>query len=231
MPNYVTNIITFGTDDGAKAAFRRMLDTVRVDGKELGSISFEKLLPMPEYVRASMKSGPDHAAHGGQSKNQNGAEKTVFPLWYAWSCDHWGSPWDAVDFCPLDPERGDSTMTFSTAWSPVPLVVTELSRWFPDQTITYCWAENENIGMNVGEMDLKGGAVLSELIPEEESREAYELSADILGLDLADFGLYLTEDETAYEYRETPLEECPSPEKNHIPSHKNDNPRQRDSAR
>ena len=231
MPNYVTNIITFGTNDGAKAAFRRMLDTVRVDGKELGSITFEKLLPMPEYVRASMKPGQDHTARGGQSKNQNGAEKTVFPLWYTWSCDHWGSPWDAVDFCPLDPERGDSTMTFSTAWSPVSLVVAELSRRFPNQTITYRWAENENLGMNVGEMVLKGGAVLSELIPEEESREAYELSADILGLDLADFGLYLTEDETAYEYRETPLEECPSPEKNHIPSHKNDNPRQRDSAR
>ena len=85
--------------------------------------------------------------------------------------------------------------------------------------------------MNVGEMVLKGGAVLSELIPEEESREAYELSAGILGLDLADFGLYMTKDETTYEYREAPPEECPSPDKNHIPSHKNDNPRQRDSAR
>ena len=66
MPNYVTNIITFGTDPGAKAAFRRMLDTVRADGKGLGSISFEKLLPMPEYVRASMKPGPGGTAHGRQ---------------------------------------------------------------------------------------------------------------------------------------------------------------------
>ena len=210
MPNYVTNIITFGTDNGARAAFRRMLDTVRADGKELGSITFEKLLPMPEYVRTSMKPGPDRAAHGAQSERQNGEEKTVFPLWYTWSCDHWGSPWDAVDFCPLDPERCDRTMTFSTAWSPVPLVVTELSRRFPDQTITYCWAENENIGLNVGEMVLKGGEVLSERTPVEESREACELSADILGLVLADFGLFLTEDETAYEYRETPPEKYAS---------------------
>lgn len=231
MPNYVTNIITFGTDDGAKAAFRNMLNTVRADGKELGSISFEKLLPMPEDVRKSMQPGQDGAARGGQSANQGREEKTAFPLWYTWSCDHWGSPWDAVDFCPLDPEQSGSVMAFSTAWSPVPLVVTELSRRFPDQTISYCWAENENIGMNVGEMILKGGVVLSEITPEEESREACELSADILGLDLADFGLFLTEDKTTYEYRNTPPEECASPDENRIPTHREANPRQRDSVR
>ena len=218
MANYVTNIITFGTDPGAKAAFRRMLDVVRADGKGLGSISFEKLLPMPEYVRASMKPGQNGAAYGAQSASPNWEKKAVYPLWYTWSCENWGSKWDAVNFCPLDSEEDSDTMIFDTAWSPVPKVVEALSRRFPDQTVTYRWAENENLGTNVGKTVLLNGTVISKQIPEDYTREAFEMSADILGLDLADYGLYLSQDGAAYEYHE------------HLPKEKNETPSSRRRA-
>ena len=190
MPNIVTNFVTFGTDEKSRAAFRRMLDAVRKDGEELGSITFEKIIPMPERVRTSMEPGNGNGEHP--------------PLWYRWSCANWGSKWDAIDYGTLNPDAGDDTMVFSTAWSPVVPVITALSRMFPEQSICYQWAENENPGMNVGEMTLRNGEIVSERIPENFSREAFELSADILELDLADCGLYLSEDGSTYEEREIP---------------------------
>ena len=180
MPNIVTNLIAFSSGDEAKAAFRRMLEAVRRDGDALGSITFEKLIPMPEYVCASME-----AKGNGEA----------FPLWDCWSCENWGSKWDAIDYCLLEPEQGDDTMTFSTAWTPVEPVVTALSRMFPDQTITYRWAENENPGSNVGELSMRNGEKLSEWIPDDFSREAFALSADILKVDLSECDPYLPETE------------------------------------
>ena len=190
MPNIVTNFVTFGTDEKSRAAFRRMLDAVRKDGEELGSITFEKIIPMPERVRTSMEPGQGNGEHP--------------PLWYRWSCANWGSKWDAIDYGTLNPDAGDDTMVFSTAWSPVVPVITALSRMFPEQAVRYQWAENENPGTNVGEMTLRNGEIVSERIPENFSREAFELSADILELDLADCGLYLSEDGSTYEEREIP---------------------------
>ncbi|MBQ9348011.1 MAG: hypothetical protein IJT94_11865 [Oscillibacter sp.] len=189
MPNIVTNFVTFGSDEKSREAFRRMLDAVRKDGEPLGSITFEKLIPMPEYVRDSMEAG----------RSAGEAE----PLWLRWSVENWGSKWDAIDGCDLDPEQ-DDTLVFSTAWTPVEPVITALSRLFPEQTVGYCWAENENLGLNVGEMSLKNGEKVSEWIPNDYSRDAYELSAAILDLNLADYDLYLSEDESTYEYRENP---------------------------
>ena len=190
MPNIVTNFVTFGTDEKSRAAFRRMLDAVRRDGEELGSITFEKIIPMPERVRTSMESGQENGEHP--------------PLWYRWSCANWSSKWDAIDYGTLNPDEGDDTMVFSTAWLPVVPVITALSRMFPEQSVCYQWAENENLGMNVGEVTLKNGKKIHERIPKDFSRDAFELSAAILGLYLEDCDLYLSEDGSTYEYRETP---------------------------
>ena len=203
MPNIVTNFVTFGSDEKSRAAFRRMLDAVRKDGEPLGSITFEKLIPMPEYVRASMEPGRS----AGESE----------PLWLRWSVENWGSKWDAIDGSELDPEQGGDTLVFTTAWTTVEPVFTALSKLFPEQTVGCCWAENENPGTNVGEMSLKNGEKVSEWIPDDYSRDAYELSAAILGLNLADYGLYLTEDESTdestYEYREAPPPRQPDTER------------------
>lgn len=82
-------------------------------------------------------------------------------------------------------------MEFFTAWNSVPKIITLLSKKYPEQTITYRWAD-ENIGYNVGVMTLKGGEVIDINVPEGGSREAYERAAEIMNVDLSGYGLYLT---------------------------------------
>jgi len=46
----VINHITFGSDSASRAAFQYMLHEVRAEGQPLGSIDFNKLIPMPEEL-------------------------------------------------------------------------------------------------------------------------------------------------------------------------------------
>ena len=56
----------------------------------------------------------------------------------------------------------------------------------------------------MGEAVYKTGEMIDASIPEPGSREAYELASDIMGIDLADFDLYLSADKSTYEYHEDP---------------------------
>lgn len=46
----MVNHITFGTDEASLAAFQSMLHEVRAEGQPLGSIDFNKLIPMPQEL-------------------------------------------------------------------------------------------------------------------------------------------------------------------------------------
>ena len=50
MPNNITNQISFGEDEQAKAVFWKMLEDMPVEGNPLGSFDFNKLIPMPESL-------------------------------------------------------------------------------------------------------------------------------------------------------------------------------------
>ena len=121
------------------------------------------------------------------------------PNWYDWCCNHWNTKWNAYDCVPIDPS--DKMLIFETAWDSVPPIVEALSRKFPDIEISYGWAD-EDIGYNVGRLSIKDGKVLSTEIYEGGSREAYEQAAAIMGDDLSEWGLVLSEDGKTYEYHE-----------------------------
>jgi len=245
MPNNITNQITFGSDSGALAAFQRMLHDVRMEGQPLGSIDFNKLLPMPKELDMEAGSRTDrglklvqeyhHALtdleqqkpalslkdyaeavrqceglYRGQrmadpamwalgEQAYNNIQRFGSPTWYGWCTRNWGTKWNAYGFQPL--EQNSDTMEFFTAWNSVPKIITLLSRKYPEQTITYRWAD-EDIGHNVGEMTLKGGEVIDSNVPEGGSREAYEMAAEIMDTDLSDYDLCLTADGSSYEYRD-----------------------------
>lgn len=74
-------------------------------------------------------------------------------------------------------------MVFLTAWNSVPDIVAALSRKYPDQTITYRWAD-EDIGQNVGEMVFRDGKCIEQDILEGGSPAAYEMAAEIIGIEL-----------------------------------------------
>jgi len=141
----------------------------------------------------------------------NNLQKYGYTSWYGWCIQNWGTKWNTYQSRPL--QAGDDTMGFLTAWSAVPGLMKKLSEKYPEQTITYRWAD-EDIGSNVGEIILKGGDIIEDHTPVPGSREAYEMASDIMGINLAEFGLYLNKNKTNYEYQdEPPAETKPKPAK------------------
>lgn len=247
MPNHVTNQITFGEDAASQAAFQRMLHELRSEDGPLGSIDFNKLIPMPPELKIECGSRTDsglklykefmaesaavslstlHAPEAertaqvtahlekwdakekadpelwelGKSAFQN-IQKYGSPTWYEWSIQHWDTKWNAYQCRPLTEK--DDTMVFLTAWSSVPKLVAAISKKYRHQEITYRWAD-EDLGHNVGEIVFKNGEQIEVDIPADGSRMAYEMAAELTGLDLADCNLYLTADKSTYEHRKDP---------------------------
>ena len=126
--------------------------------------------------------------------------------WYDWCYDHWNTKWNAYECMTVEPE--DRRLEFLTAWASVPPIVEAISKKFPDAVITYRWAD-ENIGYNVGEVVLQGGRYLEDRSPEDGSRDAYELAAEIMGEDLEDWGYTLSEDGSTYEWHD--MDPIPEP--------------------
>lgn len=120
--------------------------------------------------------------------------------WYSWSNEHWATKWNAYGFEYLgEPEAG--TVRFYTAWAPPHPVLEKLAERYPEIGFTHRWAD-EDIERNCGEREYKPGGQMEEYIPLNESKEAYELAADIQRSDLSEYGLFLTENGDGYEYRE-----------------------------
>lgn len=75
-----------------------------------------------------------------------------------WSTDHWGTKWNASEVI-ID----DKYLEMQTAWGfPFP-VIYELSKKFPDETISVDYAD-EDLGYNCGSFAVKNGEVISEYL-------------------------------------------------------------------
>lgn len=128
MPNHVINHV----------AFDSRLDEIREYVKgENGIFDFNKIVPMPEAVYASMDE-----------------RSTGVPLWYDWSVENWGTKWNCYEI-----EHCHTGFQFWTAWStPLP-ALESLSDAFPDVTITVKFADEDTGGGNCGSYILQGGSV------------------------------------------------------------------------
>lgn len=71
-------------------------------------------------------------------------------------------------------------------------IVSKLAKLYPDIDIEYHWAD-EDIGVNVGRSNFSGGELVQEYLPELQSKEAYELAAKIMGVELSDYDLVFDE--------------------------------------
>lgn len=230
MPNHITNILTFSC---SKEKFKEIAEFVRKDDWFLGSVDFNKLIPMPDSLNIECGSRGEEGFKLYKSflewneKNDPKGEKAdmleqyikvvendpeIFDLgkqyyenlvnygattWYDWRIEHWGSKWNAYDFVEANPE--EMFLQFNTAWSCVPPVMEKLSRTFPDTEIKYSWAD-EDIGHNVGSMVLLNGEPIEENIPTDGSKEAYELAAEVMDFDLAQWGYVFDKKSGTYEY-------------------------------
>lgn len=61
--------------------------------------------------------------------------------WYTWSCEHWGTKWNASSASWGDDTQSSSRLFFQTAWSPPEPVIAAMSDQFPELTFKLDAAE------------------------------------------------------------------------------------------
>lgn len=98
--------------------------------------------------------------------------------WYNWQCKHWDTKWNACHAQLCDENYNETSAyleyTFDTAWSRPEQVIEAFAEQNPDMTIEYSWIEEQGV-VDLGEEIYENGALVSENIPEECSKEAYEM--------------------------------------------------------
>lgn len=102
--------------------------------------------------------------------------------WYDWCVQNWGTKWNNAPDEPMVDEK-DGLICFLTAWSAPTPIIEELSRQYPDLTLSISWAD-EDIGQNVGQIVYRNGECTYGYEPEPGSVEALELACDIQGIPL-----------------------------------------------
>lgn len=136
----------------------------------------------------------------GRTAFQN-EQKYGAPTWYQWAVAAWGTKWSAYNAEIVE----DNTIIFNTAWSRAMPVIQKLAENFPDIRFEYCWAD-EDLGINTGRVELENGEIIHDEFFEPQSKEAYELAAELWGLDLEEEGFIFDEKSGTYEYHDEPSE-------------------------
>jgi hypothetical protein len=206
MPNHVTNKVTFL---GKEAEIKILLDAI---GNKEDVIDFEKIIPMPKVLHG-ISSPPRIVSEKEYKKEMEGfADRKKNPTdidklmgithsitqkiadsyikkygacdWYAWSCEHWGTKWNAYEqskgeMIPTNSGIVKITLEFQTAWSPPYPVIVELAKRYPNIRMELKWAD-EDWGSNVGKCDFASGVCTDEYMPAAGSKEAYELCFELI---------------------------------------------------
>ena len=130
----------------------------------------------------------------GKTAFQN-EQKYGAATWYERACENWGTKWSAYNA-----EIGeDNTIMFNTAWSRAMPVIQKLAENFPDLYFEYCWAD-EDLGVNVGMAEFENGELVSDEFLQPQSKEAYELAAELWGINLVEEGFVFNEKTRSYDY-------------------------------
>lgn len=237
MPNHVENYITIRGD---KQRIDELREAVKNDEIGVGSIDFEKLIPMPESLNITCGSSTDKGlkaykefvdicTFGGANSDMDllnipeEKEKIFLHMrkdisseewelgrqafrnekmygastWYDWSCDNWGTKWNAYGYSQgLDYSDIDGIYC-QTAWSAPHGAIEHLAQMYPDLKFTHEWAD-EDLGNNCGRIEYAHGVMQSEYYPTFGSKEALEFAAKIWDMNLKDMGLYLNATESNY---------------------------------
>jgi Ferredoxin-like domain in Api92-like protein len=107
MPNWVNNTLKVIKGDP-----KEIFEFVRT---EESVFDFNTLVPMPEQIK--------------NSKEEVDMFGLKVPAWYAWSCDNWGTKWNAGD-AKYSTEDPDHVIWFDTAWDPPVPVFEALAKRF-----------------------------------------------------------------------------------------------------
>lgn len=221
MQNNVMNLLKL---EGDMNKIDEVLRAVRKEGSVLGSLDFNKIIPMPESLNmecgSQQKEGlaayADYISKNNQSEQHyrkrhpeitdevwamgkqsyENFQKYGAPTWYEWSNKHWGTKWNAYEDGEMECTDRVRMLSFQTAWSmPLPILL-KLSEMMPDAKLSVHWAD-EDIGRNCGTLTIQNGDVISAFLP-DWSKESVEFAASVWGRSPEDFHLRLNNLGTNY---------------------------------
>lgn len=180
MPNHVTNIIEL---NGDRLEIKNLLETIKNDEIGLGSIDFEKIIPMPDNIYRGDLGSKERELYG-----QNN--------WYDWSLANWGTKWNAYGYDENKNNNPKEKITFLTAWSAPHPIMEKLAEMYPEVNIQHEWAD-EDIGMNCGRYCYSKGERVEEYFPEAQ-KDRIEFAASVMNIDPENYGFYLNASEKEY---------------------------------
>ena len=110
MPNHITNIVAVSGDE---SRIQAMLKAVQNDEHGVGSLDFNKIIPMPDNCDS-----------------------------YHWCIANWGTKWNSYGYTGnIFFENGK--ITFYTAWSAPHHILEKLSEMYPDIKFEHEWADED----------------------------------------------------------------------------------------
>lgn len=123
-------ILLYGSKASASKGWERLLHFHNVHDSGVSTLEGLQLLfdlMHPEYRKLAATIESNIALYGHAD-------------WYDWSCEYWGTKWDACDVClsveDLDNDDESTTGTleysYNTAWSPSEPVIVAMSEQFPN---------------------------------------------------------------------------------------------------
>lgn len=173
MANNVTHKLLLKGDNDK---IQKVLEFIQIEPTEdedgynivgLGTIDFNKIVPMPEDIFRGNLGKEERKKYGDRN-------------WYDWSRKNWGTKWNAYN-CQSDLEN--NIIYFDTAWSAVPGLIGKLSSMFPEVTFELSYAD-EDFGYNTGIVHFRNGDVIYSNIMEGGSKEAIKNAEEVLGYTL-----------------------------------------------
>ena len=169
MPNHVQNHIKVS---GNPQRVQEFLEKVQNDEYGIGTLDFQKIIPMPEDESDS----------------------------YHWHIFNWGTKWNAYDYREGEDYSHSETLDFLTAWSAPHPILERLSEMFRELTFVHEWAD-EDLGVNCGRYSYEDGERTEEYEP-ENGRESLEFACSVWGSTPQDMGYVFDENTQSYHYEE-----------------------------
>jgi hypothetical protein len=168
MPNWVFNHLSVEGSEREVAKLKAQVGvaiTTNYENKEEVNekciFSFMNILPPP-----ADKLDEYYGTHGFADGKKTGDTEYN---WYVFNNREWGTKWDANDVELLEDNKTSLHYKFDTAWSPPTPVIKELSRQYPELTITLSYEEESEWG---GEIEYLAGEEVN--VTEYDSPSSHE---------------------------------------------------------
>jgi Ferredoxin-like domain in Api92-like protein len=201
MPNHIQNRLQFIGDE---SEVKKVMSAIQgqFEDEDKMTIDFNKIKPCPkemnidstgwlmplenqfsktdkfkehlDKLRDHIKINPDRKEETVKNFLQ-GVSNYIehgYATWYRWNIDNWGTKWNA--YSQNDKRDTENTIYFQTAWSAPIKLICDLSDQFPNVKLELTYSD-ENSGCNVGKYSFCKGEVTDKNVPENMSKEAYEL--------------------------------------------------------